>query len=370
MHEMVQEANKVFFADPGWITGPQAPCTAGVQTDCQLDGTGIPHTVDKLFKLMDTIITPAPRPGPASSSFSGRWTFPMNTLLSYVSNTAAGLAAFSNPAINGALKEVLMAWNAYLSSPASAHVLTTKEWLGVSEIDFSLFKHDKKKPHWGWVSWNDFFTRTLVPDARPIATAPGAISSAADGHISNLGFDLARRDSFWVKEQSYSLEHMLQHHTHLVAPLVGGTLVQVYLGATDYHRWHAPVSGRVVAADHIPGLYFGDACGCRTPDGNHVITEIQTRAIIAILTESHGLVVLIPVGMSEVSTVVVTVKTGDQVQMGEQLGTFQFGGSTTIRLTQKGAITEFKDAEGKKIHKSDKVKMGQQIALMHQVIST
>jgi hypothetical protein len=39
-------------------------------------------------------------------------------------------------------------------------------------------------------------------------------------------------------------------------------------------------------------------------------------------------------------------------------------------LTQKGVITEFKDAEGKKIHKSDTVKMGQQIALMNQVTST
>ena len=152
------------------------------------------YTVDNLFKLMDTISTTA------SSAFNGRWTIPMNTLLSYVSNTATGVAAFSSPATNGALKEVLMAWNDYLSSPASAYVLTTKEWLGVSAIDFFLFKHDKKKHHWGWVSWNGSSTRTLAPGARPIATTPGAIFSAADGHISNLAFDLASGDNFWVKE--------------------------------------------------------------------------------------------------------------------------------------------------------------------------
>ena len=31
------------------------------------------------------------------------------------------------------------------------------------------FKCDPSQPHWGFTSWNDFFTREFRPDVRPVA---------------------------------------------------------------------------------------------------------------------------------------------------------------------------------------------------------
>ncbi len=56
-----------------------------------------------------------------------------------------------------------------------------------------------------------------------------------------------------------------------------------------------------------------------------------------------GLVAFVPVGMSEVSSCVIdpTVTTGPHVDKGDDLGHFQFEGSTHCLVFQPGAIESF-----------------------------
>ncbi|KAJ0304404.1 uncharacterized protein N0V96_008329 [Colletotrichum fioriniae] len=58
-----------------------------------------------------------------------------------------------------------------------------------------------------------------------------------------------------LKGQPYSLTDMLNDNP-LAAQFVGGTIYQAYLSAFSYHRWHAPLSGRIVEVEMIPGTYF------------------------------------------------------------------------------------------------------------------
>jgi len=58
------------------------------------------------------------------------------------------------------------------------------------------------------------------------------------------------------------------------------------------------------------------------------LTMSAARAVIYIDNKDLGLVIFIGVGMVEVSTCEVTVKTGDTVVKGSQLGLFHFGGSS------------------------------------------
>jgi phosphatidylserine decarboxylase len=44
----------------------------------------------------------------------------------------------------------------------------------------------------------------------------------------------------------------------LYEQFVGGTVYQAFLSALSYHRWHAPVSGKVVKAYIKDGTYFSE----------------------------------------------------------------------------------------------------------------
>ncbi|KAG9078135.1 hypothetical protein FS749_009912 [Ceratobasidium sp. UAMH 11750] len=70
------------------------------------------------------------------------------------------------------------------------------------------------------------------------------------------------------------------------------------------------------------------------PTGLHnsqsYLTSVATRGAIYVQADnpSIGLMVFLAVGMSEVSTCDITVKQGDRLKKGDELGTFHFGGST------------------------------------------
>ena len=109
------------------------------------------------------------------------------------------------------------------------------------------FKCDPSKPHYGFTSWDDFFTREFRDNVRPVAAPDNdqVIVNACESVPYKVQWNVKRRDKFWIKSQRYSLEHMLANDT-LVDKFIGGTVYQAYLSALSYHRWHSPVSGKVV----------------------------------------------------------------------------------------------------------------------------
>ncbi|KAI8300857.1 L-tryptophan decarboxylase [Colletotrichum sp. SAR11_240] len=70
--------------------------------------------------------------------------------------------------------------------------------------------------------------------------------------------DVALQADVTIKGQPYSLIDMLNNNA-LAPQFVGGTIYQAYLSAFSYHRWHAPVSGRIVELEMIPGTWSGPA---------------------------------------------------------------------------------------------------------------
>lgn len=113
----------------------------------------------------------------------------------------------------------------------------------------------------------------------------------------------------------------------------------------DYHRFHFPVSGvvrevRIIAQDDAAG-------GITTWDPKlkkYVLDSsvpgwqsIETRGLVILETKDYGTVALLPVGMSQVSSVNFedNVKIGQHFSKGDPLGYFLFGGSDFIMLFQK-----------------------------------
>jgi len=215
-----------------------------------------------------------------------------------------------------------------------------------------LFHCDPSLPHYGFKSWDDFFTRTFRDGVRPVAEPdnPKVVVNACESEPYNLTTNVRRRDQFWIKGQPYSLIDMLDHDP-LTDQFVGGTVYQAFLSAVSYHRWHAPVSGKIVKARVVDGTYYSeplfeglgepnvheiDAAGEATGQG--YLTAVATRALIFIEADEPaiGLMCFVGVGMAEVSTCDITVKEGQYVKKGDQIGMFHFGGSTHCLVFRSG----------------------------------
>ena len=94
--------------------------------------------------------------------------------------------------------------------------------------------------------------------------------------------------------------------------------------------------GADVSALNVSSSTDGVTCASNTPGYQFV----QTRALILIESEI-GLVAVMPIGMAQVASVVLSVKPGDYVQKGQELSYFQFGGSDIIMVFQKKANIKF-----------------------------
>jgi phosphatidylserine decarboxylase len=119
------------------------------------------------------------------------------------------------------------------------------------------------------------------------------------------------------------------------------------LSATNYHRWHNPVAGTILRASLVEGTYYSeaDSLGSDAVEPTHsqaYLAHVAARAVFLIRADNSaiGLVGFVPVGMSEVSSCLIhpAMKPGHHVFKGEQLGYFQFGGSTHCLVFGPGVI--------------------------------
>jgi len=109
----------------------------------------------------------------------------------------------------------------------------------------------EEDPH-AYACFNDFFTRALKADARPIDPAPDRILSPVDGAVSQVG-EISFGRLIQAKGRSYSLTSLLGGDSTRAAPFVNGSFATLYLSPKDYHRVHMPVSGTLREAIYIPG---------------------------------------------------------------------------------------------------------------------
>lgn len=195
---------------------------------------------------------------------------------------------------------------------------------------------DPSLPYHGFSSWDNFFTRQFRPGKRPISNPENdaVIANACESAPYRIAENVKLRDTFWIKSQPYSLEHMFDGDP-LAYEFVGGTIYQAFLSALNYHRWHSPVSGKIVKTKIIDGSYYAEAPAMGfDPAGPNrsqaYITEIATRALVFIEADNPdiGLMCVMFVGMTEVSTCDIRVYEGQHVKKGQELGMFHFAGST------------------------------------------
>jgi phosphatidylserine decarboxylase len=309
-------------------------------------------SIDELMVRIDVLMSYAP-PFDTSALVG----CPLNALLDWPMCMPAGFAAFQSPKLNEALRGVLLHWSHYLDSPASRTFLTTDSptgWFGpeaAQYVDMNLYVCDPGRPHWGFASWNDFFTRRFREGARPIAAPddPAVVVNSCESTPYDLQSGVRLSDAFWIKTQPYSLRDIFTPaREELSRRFTGGTVYQAFLSAYNYHRWHAPVAGTVVDAYVVPGTYYSEAASAGPdpagPNGSQgYLTAVATRAVIVIDTGVAGLgtVACVYVGMAEVSSCVIGAGVGTRLAKGDEIGFFQYGGSTHCLIFERATRITF-----------------------------
>ncbi|MGB4074129.1 phosphatidylserine decarboxylase family protein [Pseudomonas sp.] len=309
-------------------------------------------SITELLQALQLISTRAPEynADPKRANF-----FPVSTLFVYMMMTPAGQAIFRIDTFNNCIKTILKSWCLYLDSPESRAVLHTNEngWLCPSSyarhnLDEYLIT-DRSAPHWGFASFNAFFHRQIKPECRPIAEPENAkvIVSPNDGTFYKVASEIKSIDQFWIKSQPYSLVHMLAGDP-LSQRFQGGTVFQSFLDGKNYHRFHCPIAGTVRKVSTIEGLMFSnaEAVGEDLTAGTYsqaYMSCVNTRSLVFVESDDPalGMVCIVAVGISEVSSISISVQVGYRVEKGDELGYFSYGGSSVCLIFQPGAVRDF-----------------------------
>ncbi len=148
-------------------------------------------------------------------------------------------------------------------------------------------------------SFNDFFTRGLKPNVRPIADASTDIICPADGAISQIG-TIHRGRIVQAKGQSYTARELVGGDGELAQRFDGGTFATIYLSPSDYHRVHMPAKGILSSTTYIPGKLFS----VNTVTAAHVDRLFaRNERLSSVFETPHGTMASIMVGAMIVASI-------------------------------------------------------------------
>jgi phosphatidylserine decarboxylase len=190
--------------------------------------------------------------------------------------------------------------------------------------------------------FNAFFTRALVPGARPLPDSPRDIACPVDGTVSMTG-TVTGSTLLQAKDRRYRLADLLGDDG-MAREFDGGAFATLYLAPYDYHRIHMPLDGRLTHMRYVPGRLFSvnAATVCSVPRlfarNERVVCRFETPA---------GAMVMVLVGALNVGSIETVwagevaparprrghaeTYTGDVVlRRGEEMGRFNMGSTVIV----------------------------------------
>jgi phosphatidylserine decarboxylase len=221
-------------------------------------------------------------------------------------------------------------------------------------------------------SFNEFFTRSLKSDQRPVVDSPLAIASPVDGCVSQVG-GIREHALLQAKGRDFSLDALLVNHSSSIKRFANGSFATIYLSPRDYHRIHMPLDANLLKMTYVPGDLFSV-----NDSTSQVVDQLFARneRLICLYETRFGLMAVILVGaifVGGMETVwhgeITPAKPGElrcwdydentstqtSFVKGEELGRFNMG-STVILLFEENRVSWSEN-----MYVGNKVQMGQQI---------
>jgi phosphatidylserine decarboxylase len=201
-----------------------------------------------------------------------------------------------------------------------------------------------------YASFNEFFTRPLKPNARPLADSD--FVCPVDGAISQCGA-IENNQIFQAKGHNFSTTDLVGGDQALADQFTNGSFANIYLSPKDYHRIHMPCAGRLMRMIYIPGALFSV-----NPVTARGVPNLFARneRVVCVFESKHGPFALVLVGATIVGSMATTwhgvvnsprikqIRAWDyagqdiRLNKGEEMGRFLLG-STVVLLFPKQTLT-------------------------------
>jgi phosphatidylserine decarboxylase len=202
----------------------------------------------------------------------------------------------------------------------------------------------------GYRSFNEFFTRKLAPDTRPINTRPDSLLCPADGTVAQRGV-ADKQELLQAKGMTFQSTELLGD-SNMASELSGGSYTTIYLAPYNYHRLHMPLDGTLEKTLFIPGLLYSVSaattaaipnlyalnerlvCQFRGPDGPFAMVLVGAMNVASISTAWGGEITT-PADGNIVETSYKGQPQAPTLNRGDYMGHFNMG-STVVVLAPPG----------------------------------
>lgn len=199
-------------------------------------------------------------------------------------------------------------------------------------------------------SFNEFFTRPLKLDARPLEKVD--FICPVDGAISQFG-KIEADQIFQAKGHYYSTAALLGGNESSARKYQDGHFACLYLSPKDYHRIHMPCDGELQRMTYVPGALF--SVNPTTAQGVPGLFARNERVVCEFYSEQHGNFVMVLVGATIVGSMATTWHglvnpprsagirewsyndKNIKLKQGDEMGRFLLG-STVVMLFQENSL--------------------------------
>ena len=315
-----------------------------------------PITYDDMYNFLNSVLTLSPSTENAMLVPLTFWKF---------AKTEIGSQLVQNNQVNKWIQKWLNTWSEYLNSPQSTSDLSS--WLESMDMtDFIV-------PDNGYQSFNDFFTRNVKANTRPIHAFDDEtiITSPVDGVLdyvlNNISIDTVNGQRFMIKGVEFNVLEMLGNDMEKARKYENGTLLLMSLYFHNYHHYHSYCNDvKIEDIDQFGGYYFcltdclaGNNreilhnCSMDNIPACHALWHhVNTRGIVHMKCNGNHVqqqyiydTALVVVGLGHVSSVnfIVDPSNDDDeliLNKGDKLGHFAYGGSTISLLFPPNTIDQ------------------------------
>jgi phosphatidylserine decarboxylase len=222
-----------------------------------------------------------------------------------------------------------------------------------------------------YTSFNLFLTRSLRNSTvRPITSFDDnkVVTSAVDATVEGTwsidkksqikeNFTLKKKkkgkkkkkvyEKFNVKSKVYTSIPEILKNSAFSKKFAKGNITHSVLSLSDYHHFHSPVKGIIKEINVVEGsnhyansVVWNNDLSKYIVDSNFPTFEtLDTRAYVVIDTGKYGLVSVVATGLGMRSSVKLldNLTVGENVDKGQELGYFQFGGSDVMTIFEQKA---------------------------------
>jgi phosphatidylserine decarboxylase len=221
-----------------------------------------------------------------------------------------------------------------------------------------------------YASFNDFFTRPIKAERRPITQGLTTIASPVDGTISEYG-KIQQGQIIQAKGHHYTVDDLLAEQNVPQQTFANGQFMTIYLSPRDYHRIHSPLTAQLYEQRYIPGRLYSVA-----PFTVKTLTGIFARneRVVTLFDTAFGKMAVVMVGAINVAAIetvwdgLVTPPTKKQVakktyhkdsitfNKGDELGRFNMGSTVILLFENPDLVWD------KTVGLENSVQMGQRLA--------